>query len=44
MYTLGNDLFSEEKLRRSVFMLPIYAYLPPKSGIMEEEVDKGLNL
>ena len=44
MYTLAPDLFVDEKLRRSVFLLPIYACLPEKSGIMNEEVDKGLNL
>ena len=36
MYTLAQDLFIDEKLRKTVYMLPIYAHLPFKSGIIEE--------
>jgi hypothetical protein len=43
MYILANTLFQEDKLPRQVHYLPIYAHLPPNSGLNHEEVDKGLN-
>jgi hypothetical protein len=43
MYILANTLFQEDKLPRQVHYLPIYAFLPPNSGIHGEEVERGLN-
>lgn len=34
MFTLADDLFIDEKLRKTMFNLPIYMHLPHKSGIM----------
>lgn len=44
MYTLANGLFNEEKLKRSVYYLPIYCYLPVDSGLYGEEVERGLSM
>lgn len=30
-------------MHRKVYYLPIYAYLPERSGLRQEEVDRGLN-
>ena len=44
MFTLADELFIDEKLRKTMFNLPIYMHLPDKSGVMHEEVDKGLGV
>lgn len=33
MYILANTLFQEEKLKREIHYLPIFAHLPPNSGL-----------
>ena len=43
MYVLAPYLFVEEKLKRNVHFLPIYAHLPDFSGLNEFEVSRGLN-
>ena len=43
MYVLAPYLFEEEKLKRNIHYLPIYAYIPEGSGLNDFEVERGLN-
>jgi hypothetical protein len=43
MHVLAPYLFAEEKLKRNIYYLPIYACLPDSSGLNDFEVERGLN-